>query len=100
MIRKLLLIVFITYVFVFCGCRKNALYYPYQPTPTNSFSFASPGPSPAYPFYTPVHDAVYITAGGKKYHTEGCRYLKGTVTELGRQDAEKKGYQSCSVCKP
>ncbi len=56
------------------------------------------GPTP------PVSDAtiwVYVTHSGSKYHTEGCRYIKGKKSfPLNLGTAVAQGYEPCSVCKP
>jgi hypothetical protein len=43
---------------------------------------------------------VYITRSGKKYHAEGCRFLRQSMTPAKLKDAVKSGYTPCSVCKP
>jgi hypothetical protein len=43
---------------------------------------------------------VYITRSGKKYHAEGCRFLRKSKTPVKLKDAVKSGYTPCSVCKP
>ncbi|GEM_PF-5003494 len=43
---------------------------------------------------------VYITPKGKKYHREGCRFLKKEKKSLSKKEAEEKGYKPCLVCKP
>lgn len=43
---------------------------------------------------------VYITPTGKKYHTRNCSYLKGNEISISVLQATKKGYGSCSRCKP
>lgn len=44
---------------------------------------------------------VCVTANGKKYHFTGCRTLKNStsVIELPLEDAKKRGYEPCGVCK-
>ncbi|MDR3231559.1 MAG: hypothetical protein LBT65_08960 [Synergistaceae bacterium] len=42
---------------------------------------------------------VYITNSGKKYHVDGCRYLK-SKTPVSLADAKAQGYEACSVCSP
>lgn len=44
-------------------------------------------------------ETVYITRTGKKYHRDGCRYLKSSMP-IGKKEAIEKGYGSCSVCNP
>ncbi len=43
---------------------------------------------------------VYVTRKGKKYHTTGCRYLKGSQIPMKLQDAVIAGYTPCGVCHP
>jgi len=47
-----------------------------------------------------VGDTVYITRTGKKFHRMGCKYLSSGATPISRQDAQARGYQPCSACKP
>ena len=42
---------------------------------------------------------VYITYTGKKYHRDGCRYLKSRIESTVR-DAQSSGLTPCKVCKP
>lgn len=43
---------------------------------------------------------VYITDTGKKYHRDGCRYLKKSKHAISLKDAKAEGYEPCSVCNP
>ena len=43
---------------------------------------------------------VYVTPKGKKYHTHGCRTIKGEYKEISLEEAIKQGYKSCKVCNP
>jgi hypothetical protein len=43
---------------------------------------------------------VYITKSGKKYHEDGCRYLKSSKIETTLEDVGKRGLTACKVCKP
>jgi uncharacterized protein YceK len=51
---------------------------------------------------TPVDkkDTVYVTENGKKYHRKGCRYLDKSSIPMSKEEAIKKGYEPCDVCKP
>ena len=40
---------------------------------------------------------VYVTKTGKKYHRDGCRYLKSRIP-ISLSDAVAKGYTGCLVC--
>jgi hypothetical protein len=44
--------------------------------------------------------AVYITRTGKKYHSDGCRYLAASKIAISLKDAKAKGYTACKVCHP
>lgn len=43
---------------------------------------------------------VYVTETGKKYHREGCRYLAKSKIPVSLEEARKRGYEPCSVCRP
>jgi hypothetical protein len=43
---------------------------------------------------------VYITRSGKKYHSDGCRYLIASKIAISLKDAKAKGYTACKVCHP
>lgn len=43
---------------------------------------------------------VYITPTGEKYHSAGCRYLKGSTTTVSLAEAQSRGLTPCSVCSP
>lgn len=43
---------------------------------------------------------VYITKTGSKYHRTGCRFLSKSKITISFEEAVKKGYMPCSVCKP
>jgi len=43
---------------------------------------------------------VYITRTGKKYHRDGCRYLRSSRIPVSLKDAKANGYTPCSVCRP
>lgn len=42
---------------------------------------------------------VYVTKTGKKYHSEGCRYLNKSMIPMKLKDAATR-YSPCSVCNP
>ncbi|MGI6555686.1 MAG: thermonuclease family protein [Bacillota bacterium] len=42
---------------------------------------------------------VYVTNSGKKYHRDGCRYLKQNKVPMSLEEAQSQGYEPCSVCK-
>ena len=43
---------------------------------------------------------VYITKTGKKYHSDGCQYLKKSQIAIDKDEAESRGYTPCSKCSP
>jgi len=48
----------------------------------------------------PTSKIVYITRTGEKYHRESCRYLNQSKISIELNEAIKRGYTPCSVCKP
>lgn len=48
----------------------------------------------------PLTETVYVTRTGEKYHVDGCRYIKGKddLKDMSVDEAEKAGYEPCSVC--
>lgn len=46
----------------------------------------------------PIGRVVYIADTGKKYHSNGCRYLNKSKTEISYDDAVARGYTACKVC--
>ncbi len=43
---------------------------------------------------------VYVTNSGKKYHKQGCSYLKSSKIQIELEEAVNGGYEPCSICKP
>jgi len=43
---------------------------------------------------------VYITNTGKKYHSDGCRYLARSRIPISLEDAKTRGLTPCSRCGP
>lgn len=43
---------------------------------------------------------VYITKTGKKYHANGCQYLKQSKIAISESKAVAQGYTPCSRCNP
>jgi len=43
---------------------------------------------------------VYITKTGKKYHTDGCQYLRKSKIPITLKEAKAKGYTPYSKCHP
>lgn len=44
-------------------------------------------------------ETVYITRTGKKFHKDGCQYLRQSRIPIKRSDAVGN-YGACSVCRP
>lgn len=44
-------------------------------------------------------ETVYITRTGKKFHKDGCQYLRQSKIPIKRSDAVGN-YGACSVCRP
>lgn len=44
-------------------------------------------------------ETVYVTRTGKKYHREGCQYLRGGGREI-TLDRARRAYEPCKVCDP
>lgn len=42
---------------------------------------------------------VYITKTGKRFHSEGCRYLRRSKIPIDVKKALDVGYTACKVCK-
>lgn len=43
---------------------------------------------------------VYITKTGEKYHRSTCQHLNQSKIRIYLEEAQDKGYERCSVCKP
>jgi len=43
---------------------------------------------------------VYITRTGKKYHRDGCRYLRKSRIPISLKQAKARCYTPCKVCNP
>lgn len=43
---------------------------------------------------------VYVTESGTKYHSENCPHLSESKIPMSLNQAEKQGYEPCSVCDP
>lgn len=48
--------------------------------------------------YREQSQVVYITKTGKKYHRDGCSYLRPSKIEIRLKDAKSRGYTPCSRC--
>lgn len=46
-----------------------------------------------------IAETVYVTRSGKKYHREGCRYLRSEVRAISL-DRARRFYEPCKVCDP
>ncbi len=50
---------------------------------------------------TDDNETVYVTRTGEKYHLSDCRYVNPTTAEaLTIEEAEKRHYSPCSICRP
>lgn len=52
------------------------------------------------PIKTQGNITVYITKTGSKYHRGNCRYLRKSKIPISLEEAKRRGYTPCSVCKP
>ena len=43
---------------------------------------------------------VYVTKTGKKYHRQNCRFLAKSKVALSLDEAKRRGFTPCRVCKP
>ena len=68
---------------------------PPTPRPTTP-PVTVPAPRPTTP--QPVGNTVFVTATGKKYHTNGCRYLAKSRVARTLALAKQQGYTPCSRC--
>jgi micrococcal nuclease len=75
-----------------CGVCKPAGSATQPPAPAAAVSAST---DPAGANSGPV---VYVTATGKKFHAEGCRYLSKSKIQKSYADALIQGYTACSVC--
>lgn len=48
----------------------------------------------------PSGAVVYVTKTGKKYHGQDCRFLAKSKIPLSLNEAKKRGFSPCRVCKP
>ena len=49
---------------------------------------------------TNKEQTVFVTRTGKKYHRDGCQYLRQSKRKIGLSAAIDKGYTPCKVCRP
>lgn len=54
--------------------------------------------APAAEKHDPQAVMVYVTPHGKKYHREGCQYLRPGAVALTLAEARARGYTACSKC--
>ena len=43
---------------------------------------------------------IFVTRTGKKYHRDGCQYLRQSKKKIEISAALNKGYTPCKVCRP
>ena len=48
--------------------------------------------------YYKNENIVYVTKRGKKYHKDGCRFLKSSKIMISLEQAEEEGLTPCSKC--
>lgn len=48
----------------------------------------------------PSNVTVYVTKAGKRYHQSDCRFLAKSRIPIGLDQAKKRGYTPCRLCKP
>jgi micrococcal nuclease len=65
---------------------------PAKPTAKSAISNSPDRESPGHD-----HETVYVTTSGKKYHKEGCRYLKKSKRAVSIKEAKER-YTACKVC--
>ena len=56
--------------------------------------------SPAAQQPAATSEQVFTTKTGKKYHRGNCRYLRQSKIPISKADAQARGLEPCSVCKP
>lgn len=69
-------------------------------TRTKSASTAPTTTVNSVPITDTNSEIVYITDTGKKYHKNGCSYLKKSKHEISKSSAQEQGYTACSRCNP
>ena len=56
--------------------------------------------SAAFAQRDPQSQTVYVTRTGKKYHLDGCRYLRTSRIPISLKDAQSRAYTPCLICRP
>ena len=69
---------------------------------TSAFSAAAATESPGAQADTGngSDPTVYVTKTGKKYHRDGCQYLKKSKIPMSLSEAKSAGLEPCSKCHP
>ena len=49
---------------------------------------------------SPEDVTVYVTRTGKKYHRDGCSYLRGSKDPISLAEAKRRNYGPCGRCNP
>jgi len=49
---------------------------------------------------TALAQTYYVTASGKKFHKQSCRFVQGSGIPIELKDAIGKGLAPCGICKP
>jgi hypothetical protein len=91
--KKAFVFVLLLILLLLCSCTSKAdeygggiVLYGDMPSPTNlSSCYAN-------------EDIVYVTKSGKKYHKEGCSYLKSSKIMMSLEQAVMEGKEPCSKC--
>lgn len=50
--------------------------------------------------YYKNENIVYVTKSGKKYHKDGCQFLKSSKIMISLEQAVQEGLTPCSKCFP
>jgi len=48
----------------------------------------------------PQTQTIYVTKTGKRYHRDGCQYLRRSRIPISLKDAKANGYTPCLICRP
>lgn len=65
--------------------------------PSHGFQ-AAPKRQRTQPVPETKEQTVYITKTGRKYHADGCQYLRRSQIPMSLKQAKAQGYTPCSRC--
>ena len=68
--------------------------------PSSSVTIMKDGMIDYHKDHLPSKGDIYRTTTGKKYHSEGCRYLSNSKIPITLAEAQERGLGPCGVCKP